>query len=303
MARGVKRAARGSTALATGVVDYGVSAGMLANAGLEALKMVAQSVANAAQIKRLETENDSLIGAGKSNRGRAQVLLAIGIYAKAVVNPELRKLISDNAWGKKAAVEKLGKALRFELGMSKAPGTETDEARSYQYKADGDDPETLKQKESVRTNFSTMLQKSTKVALHALDNGIALSMDPKGMLIMSDTKKGTGAIESHFGAASVTLNEDQNLKILDKKGQVIETKPLKAKPSFTEVMRKAGESHDVVVKPRVDSRVRKGVSTDQHIIQVCEDLQKSITKMSGNVSDPVRKALASLVSAIKKATE
>ena len=164
----------------------------------------------------------------------------------------------------------------------------------------GDDHRTFKRKKSIRTNFSTMITKSMRVALHAIERNLIVK-EENGVLRLTETKKSDGAVTKHFGSASVLLNEDQNAPVLDKKGKDTGlVKPLKVLPSFTEVVRDVGKSHGVEIVPRVDSRV-KAVDAVTHIVTVAEDITKAINDFPGEMPETVIKALTALRNAIDKA--
>jgi hypothetical protein len=273
-----------------------------ADAGMTALRMIAQARANEDQIEALRNETRELVGGGGSSRGKAQVILAMAIYKAGMEDQSMRadlpKVWLDSK-KHKSELNYVYKRLKMAIGVARSDGKDTDEAFAIQNKVDGDDEATLRRKASIRTNFQTMLGKATKVALHALDNSIVLSQDKNtGLLRIADGKRGD-AVKKHFGESSVILNEDQNYKVLDKKGQVINVKPLKAKPSFTEVMREAGTAHGVTVEARTDSRT-KAVSTNDHIIRVAGDLQKAVEKLPDEVPAAVQKALEALTNAIEQ---
>lgn len=269
-----------------------------AGVGIEVLQMLAQAEANESQINQLRQQNLDLVGTGTgSGRGRAQVKLAMGIYSAAIADETIRNDLPKTYQGRKET-QYLNKRLRIALGMAKADGVETDEARSYQYKVDGDDPATLARKESIRANFATMLRKATQVALKALDDGFKLEVDKaSGLLRITDAKKGGGAVKQQFGETSVLLNEKQSVPIVDKKGQIVGEKPLKVKPSFSEVLRTAGTKYGKTVIPRGNTP-GKTVSTNEHIVTVCGDLVKMIEKLPEEIPEPVRKAMESLKNAI-----
>jgi hypothetical protein len=286
------------------VVTMPNSKAITADAGMTALRMIAQARANEDQIEALRNQNRDLIGGGGSQRGKAQVILAMAIYNAGMQDQSMRADL-PKVWldtkTHKSEVNYIYKRLKMAIGVVRSDGKETDEANVILNEQKGvDDEATVRRKASIRSNFQTMLAKATKVALHALDNGIVISQDKAtGLLRYEDGKRGTGAVKKHFGEASVVLNEDQNYKVLDKKGQIVGVKPLKAKPSFTEVMREAGTAHGVTVEARTDSRT-KAVTTNEHIIRVAGDLQKAVEKLPAEVPAPVQKALEALTNAIEQ---
>jgi len=159
-----------------------------------------------------------------------------------------------------------------------------------------DDPEDIgRQKSTVRTNFAHMLTKCTQAAIGIIDDGIKVNMDKAtGTLLLSGP-----AVKSHFGEATVLLNEKQTVKTLDKKGNVTGEKKLKVKPSFTEIARRAAEAHGKVHAKRVDSRTVT-VDPQKHVTELCNLLVKSLEKLTGEPSEGLKKALESAASAIDK---
>jgi len=154
------------------------------------------------------------------------------------------------------------------------------------------DPE-KKQKESIRTNLATQIGKCIQGAIFLVENKVKTKTDKAtGTLEISGP-----AVQKHFGEASVLLNEKQNVQIKDRKGNVIGSKDLKAKPSFSEIARLGAESHGKVFTKRVDSRA---VATDPNkfFVGVCDSLVKALEK-GPTLDDAATKALESLQSAIE----
>jgi hypothetical protein len=155
-----------------------------------------------------------------------------------------------------------------------------------------DDPE-HKAKESVRTNLSSQLGKCIQGAIFLVENKVKVQEDKK-----SGTLQITGpAVQKHFGEASVLLNENQTVNLLDKRGNVIGKKDLKARPSFTEIAKLGAEAHGKTFNKRVDSRA---VSKDpnDYVVQVCESLVAALEK-SPTLNEAATKALSSLQSALE----
>ena len=162
-------------------------------------------------------------------------------------------------------------------------------------KPDKDDAESVAtQKGTVRTNFAHMLTKATQAAVDIIDNKLELKVDPETNALML-----TGpAMKDHFGEASVLLNEKQTVQVKDKKGVVQGEKELKAKPSFTEIARRAAEAHGKVNVPRSDSRP---VTTDlpKLVTEMSDRMVKAIEKLTDDqLTEEVRNALESVANAI-----
>jgi hypothetical protein len=243
---------------------------------------------------------DELRSGTKNHRGKAQVLLAIACHKAAVADKSIN--LTHALTGDKSQKGVLGKQIRLALGLMVSAGGKTvltPEANAALNAMPGDDARVLKRKKSIRANFSTMLTKSMRVALYAVENGLAVK-EEDGILRLADTKKSGGAVAKHFGEASVLLNEDQNAPVLDKKGKPTSViKPLKALPSFTEVIRALGKTHGVEVVSRKDSRVT-AVDAVKHIVEVAGNLQKALNNLPAEIPEEVVKALDSLRNAIEE---
>jgi hypothetical protein len=239
----------------------------------------------------------------ESHRGKAQVILAQAVYKAAVADKAIDlsvSLQSDKTHKKEKTI--LGKQVRLAMGLMVTDGKKTvltPEADALQNEQPGDDAKTLKRKQSIRSNFSTMLTKSMRVALHAIENNLVMT-EENGYLRLTDSKKSGGKMLKHFGAASVLLNEDQNAPVVDKKGKPTGlVKPLKVLPSFTEIMRDVGKAHGIDIVPRKDSRV-KAVDPISHLVEVAENLLKAVNNLPADVPEAARKALDALRNAIEE---
>ena len=296
--------AKGTTALTvldddegTALVPMPKSTALSLDVGMEALRDVAATVTNVMQMDELRESNDK-------RRGRAQVALAMAFHKAAVADKGIN--LADSlldAKTHKAQKNKLGVQLRMVIGLAGPDGKWKPEARELMMvDTKTDDERTAKLKQSVRSNFSTMVTKSARVALHAVENGLKVERDKEtGLLRLTDGKSGS-AVKSHFGMASVLLNEDENVSILDKKGAVVDKKKLKARPSFTEIMRKVGEKHGVAIVQRKDSRAQTtAVDPIKDLIARCGHMVQAIGKLPEEKSEELINALESLQSAISEA--
>ena len=282
----------GGEDLGTALVAMPKSTALSTDVGMIALNHLAALATDEQMI-------DELRSGKESHRGKAQVLLAIACHKAGMGDKSIN--LAHAVTGNKSQKNLLGKQIRLAIGLMVSDGQKTvltPEANATLNAMPGDDARTLKRKKSIRANFSTMLTKSMRVALHAIEQNLAVK-EENGYLRLTDTKKSNGAVAKHFGSASVLLNEDQNAPVLDKKGK--ETglvKPLKVRPSFTEVVRELGKSHGVEIVPRVDSRV-KAVDAMTHIVTVAEDLLKAVNNLPKEFPETVTKALNALRNAIE----
>ena len=277
--------------LGTALVPMPKAGALSTDVGMIALNHLAALATDEQMIDELRTGKES-------HRGKAQVLLAIACWKAGVADKSINLVHAVN--GNKSQKNLLGKQIRLALGLMVSGSGKTvltPEANAALNAVPGDDARTLKRKKSIRANFATMLTKSMRVALHAVENNLVVK-EEHGFLRLADSKKSGGAMAKHFGEASVLLNEDQNVPVLDKKGKPTgAVKPLKVLPSFTEVVRAVGKSHGVEIVPRVDSRVT-AVDAVKHIVEVAGNLQKAINNLPAEVPEEVVKALEALRNAI-----
>jgi len=210
--------------------------------------------------------------------------------------------------GDKAAKARLNNQIYLALGLKESvpvyskKGEDTGKVQFTWTKAaaalvqpDKDDaPEVATQKGTIRTNLATMLTKCEQAAIGIIDDNLTITPDKaSGTLMLTGP-----AMQKHFGAASVVLNEKQTVPVKDKKGEVIGEKKLNAKPSFTEIARRAAEAHGKVHQARVDSRVGATVDPNKHIADLCGMVLKALQKLTTPLADSVKTALESLNNAI-----
>jgi hypothetical protein len=157
-----------------------------------------------------------------------------------------------------------------------------------------DAPDVANQKGSIRTNLATMLTKCEQAAIGIIDSDIDVKTDKaSGTLLLSGP-----AVQKHFGESSVLLNEKQTVMVKDKKGAVTGEKKLLAKPSFTEIARRAAEAHGKVHATRVDSRIGATVDPNKHIVDLCSMVLKAVNALKAPIDESVKTALESLMNAI-----
>jgi hypothetical protein len=258
------------------------------DAGLIALKYVAAYADDALQIEDLEKGIES-------NRYKAQSTLVYALWNAGIQDKSIN--LADS-FGSEAEKNRLGKQVRLALGMATLGAKNKivwkPDVAKLMLKDDGDDERTLRRKESIRSNFSTMLTKSMRVALDAIESGHKVEMDKQ-----FNTLRLTGPqIEKHFGLPSIVLNEDQNTApVFSKQGKVTGTKVLKKRPSFTEMARRAAEAHGKTLIVRKDSRTQ-ALDPIKHLVGVCGDLVKAIAKLPKPVPADAKTALEGVNNAI-----
>lgn len=213
--------------------------------------------------------------------------------------------------GDKAAKAKMNNQIYLALGLkhvvsvfNKKTGEATDkhrftwtpEAAKLVEPNETDPKDIATQKGTIRTNLAHMLTKCTQAAVGIVDDNLTMNVDKaSGTLMLAGP-----SIKKHFGEASVLLNEKQTVPINDKKtGEKIGEKQLNAKPSFTEIARRAAEAHGKVQQTRVQSGIAHGVTVDanKHIMDLCGMLLKAVNALK-EVTSPVKAALESLNNAI-----
>lgn len=152
---------------------------------------------------------------------------------------------------------------------------------------DGDSKEVKGQKESYRTN----LQKKYRVAmLSAL-----WLIETKGVNFKADEDSGTlmlsgPGVQSVYGAPVVLLDQRVKQELRDNDGKDAgSTVNLKAKPSYTDISRRAQEAHGKVVLPR-ETRPKMFDDVHAQVVHMCD----AFLKVLKNYSDPNPAATASL---------
>jgi len=157
------------------------------------------------------------------------------------------------------------------------------------------DPEAVqKQKGTFRTNLAHQFKKAQQAALMLIDKDVKFTSQ-EGTLRISGP-----AVMAAYGSPSVLLNEKQTQQVFDKKGKVTGETKLKAKPSFTDIARRASEARGKVVNRRIDSRV-KTTDPNKYVVELAGYLQKALEGLKVELSDDATKALESVQSAIETA--
>lgn len=282
--------------------DLGTSLVPMPKASALSLDVGMIALRDASAIADDETQINQLAKGMTDRRGRAQVALAIAFHKAASHDKGIDLSVSLlNVKEHKSEKNRLGKQLWLAIGLMETKAgktTWTPEARAMQFEVPGDDKSAIDHKKSVRANFSAMATKAQRVALHALENGIKMERDDTTGLLRLTDGKGKTAVKSHFGEASVLLNEDQNILVTDKKGETAKKK-LKAKPSFTEIGRKVGENHGLQIVARKDSRMQTTpLDPIKDLIERCSHMVMAIGKLPADKSKELTAALESLRNAI-----
>lgn len=235
----------------------------------------------------------------KQYEALAQMTAGIVKAAKADASIRLEGVFED-----KQAKARLNNQIYFALGLKHAitvgkEGSEkqkivwTPEAAELIEPNEKDPKDLATQKGTIRTNLAHMLTKCTKAAVGIIDDDIKVDTDKaSGSLMLTGP-----AVKKHFGEASVVLNEKQTVQVKDKKGAVVGEKQLLAKPSFTEIAKRAAEAHGQVHATRVDSRIGATVDVNKHIIDLAGMLLKAVNALK-EVPDTVKTALESVANAI-----
>lgn len=160
-----------------------------------------------------------------------------------------------------------------------------------------DPPEVKEKKEQYRANLTTLLTKCQKAALWLLE--------AKGVEFKHDQESGTlmltgPGVQGIYGAPVVLVNQKAEQPLRDAQGKDMgSTVNLKAKPSFTDMARRAAESHGKVLATRADSRIKQFDDKHAQVIHMCDLFTKLLEKYE-DPNDAAIKALESLMTAIEE---
>ena len=165
----------GGEDLGTALVAMPKSTALSTDVGMIALNHLAALATDEQMI-------DELRSGKESHRGKAQVLLAIACHKAGMGDKSIN--LAHAVTGNKSQKNLLGKQIRLAIGLMVSDGQKTvltPEANATLNAMPGDDARTLKRKKSIRANFSTMLTKSMRVALHAIEQNLAVK-EENGLL-------------------------------------------------------------------------------------------------------------------------
>lgn len=152
-------------------------------------------------------------------------------------------------------------------------------------------------KDSYRTNLSKKLRQAMLSALWLVETkGVNFKQDKdSGTLLLS----GPG-VQSIYGAPAVLLNQAVNQPNRDADGADMGSKTtLKAKPSFTDIAKRAQEAHGKVLMSLGSGRVKQFDDQHAHVVHICDMMVKVLEKYS----DPNPAAQAALESALNAIEE
>jgi hypothetical protein len=162
---------------------------------------------------------------------------------------------------------------------------------------DSDSAAIKQKKESYRTNLSHTLTKCEKAALWLVET--------KGVNFTHDKDSGTlrlsgPGVQQVYGAPTVLLNQSATQPLRDADGKDTgSTVNLKAKPSYTDIARRAAEAHGKVIMTRADSRPKQFDDPHAQVVHMCELLVKTLEKYS-DPNPAAQSALESALSAIEE---
>jgi hypothetical protein len=256
-------------------------------------------MADERQAKELSESKDV-----KRREGLVITTAAIVKAAKADKNFKLEDVLSSSEQTKDALLGRIWIALGFkhviqvgEDGATKPKVVWVPDVAQYvapNKKVDGDS--VVKQKNSVRSNMSTLVKKCAVSALHIIDKNLDAKVE-NGQLRITGP-----AVKEQFGQTSVLLNENQTVQVVDKKGLATgETVKLKEKPSFQAIATRAAESHGKVMASRVDSRKEIVADPEKEIVAMSKrfvTILEAIKKLNKELSADVKGALESVYNAI-----
>jgi hypothetical protein len=262
-------------------------------------KQFASAMADERQAKELAAST-----AVKRRDGLVITTQAIVKAAKAQKDFDLEDILSKSEQEKDACLARIWLALGFkhviqvgEEGAQKPKMVWVPDVAQYvapNKKTDGDS--VVKQKNSVRSNMSTLVKKCAVAALQIVEKGIETKV-VDGMLQISGP-----AVREQFGQTSVLLNENQTVQVKDKKGVATgETVKLKEKPSFQAIATRAAEAHGTVMASRVDSRKEIVADPEKEIVAMSKryvTILEAIKKLNKELTAEVKAALESAYNAI-----
>lgn len=152
-------------------------------------------------------------------------------------------------------------------------------------------------KETLRSNWTTLVGRAAGTACGVVDKGMTAAMDKKaGTLMISGP-----AVKAHFGADKVLLNENIS--------QVSKDKPLKARPSFTAV-RDIGAKENNAAPIGGKSNTRTGgqgqttaapkpVNADDAFRSMASQVAMALGKFSGPLEGKTKDAAEMLLNALQ----
>lgn len=248
--------------------------------------------------RALQTERDYVLSSSITeacvNAARADqsidltVMLGKDAAAKAAHNKKIYYLL-----GLKDIVMR-GKEGKQEAVFDWDPKTEVGK---YLGVSEKDPPEVKAKKDQYRANLSTLLTKCQKAALWLLE--------AKGVNFKHDNDTGTlmltgPGVQGIYGAPVVLVNQKAEQPLRDAEGKDMgSTVNLKAKPSFTDMARRAAESHGKVMVPRADSRMKQFDDKHAQVVHMCDLFIKTLEKYE-DPNDAATKALESVMTAIEQ---
>src|SRR5258705_1611475 len=252
---------------------------------------------------RAEREIGELRRSAEQKQYEALARMTAGIVKAAKADNSIR--LEQVFTGDKASKARMNNQIYLALGLKQVytVGKEGAQKQKFDWtpeaatlvKPNKDDPtDVTNQKGTIRTNLAHMLTKCTQTAVGIVDEGLTIATDKvSGSLMLTGP-----TMQKHFGEASVVLNEKQTVQIKDKKGNVTGEKKLLAKPSFTEIAKRAAEAHGKVHAARVDSRVGATVDPNKHLVDLAGMLLKAVQKLTDPIATSVKTALESVMNAI-----
>lgn len=147
-----------------------------------------------------------------------------------------------------------------------------------------------KRKQSLRSNFLTMLKKCSQAAAGIMANDVKVTTDKEtGTLQISGP-----AVEKQFGQPTVTLNEKQTV------GEGEGAVQLLKKPSFTAVAEMGAAAAGKVLEKRVDSRRSAATSPGVAVQNIAKSLVDACEKLKLPADDETKRALSIAMNAIDK---
>lgn len=160
-----------------------------------------------------------------------------------------------------------------------------------------DTPEIKAKKSDYRKNLMHKLAQCQKAALFLIENKNikATHHEESGTLLLT----GPG-VQSIYGAPTVLLNQSVKQPLRDAEGNDQGSKvQLKAKPSYTDLARRASEAHGKVIMTRADSRPKQFDDQHAQVVHFCDMFMKILEKYQ-SPNEAATKALEDLANAIEE---
>lgn len=259
-------------------------------------------VAALAKIQADETQAKAVLEGVQHKRHDLQARLTLAIVKAATADNtiKLADIFSADKKAKMLLGNQIGIALGYREVFTVGEGSKAKQTISWstpckQYFPNADDkdkdsPEAIA-KNTFRTNWTHRITQCIQTACGIMERKLKAEMD-KGTNALRLSGPG---VKEQFGAASVVLNEKQNV------GEGKNAVKLKEKPSFTAIAVRASEAHGNVRMQKSTARATVTVDPDKAIQGMAAAFVAACEKLDPNkLIGVTRAALESVQSAVDK---